>query len=132
MAKKKTVTEETIKEEVIDASNVQIDVDALSESLNEIDTTIPFDKTEIKNLENQIISEVKPLQDIQNKITEITTSQENFSKMVSENPENVNEIISKEIEKVETLKTEVEKIIKTNTNNKINVTNWWNGMGYDF
>ena len=122
MAKKKTVTEETIKEEVIDASNVQVDVDALSESLNEIDTTIPFDKTEIKNLENQIISEVKPLQDIQNKITEITTSQENFSKMVSENPENVNEIIAKEIEKVETLKTEVEKIIKTNTNNKINVT----------
>lgn len=63
--------------------------------------------------------------------------QEAFNNAIAQNPENAEAIINNELKKAEVLKEEVEKIIKaTDAKSKkktiSNMTNWWNGMGYDF
>jgi hypothetical protein len=63
--------------------------------------------------------------------------QEAFNNAIAQNPENAEAIINNELKKAEVLKGEVEKIIKTTDvkskkNTISNMTNWWNGMGYDF
>ena len=137
MAKKKTVVENTPVDEtnVVDASEVKIDMEALAESIKNVDTTIPSNEESLKEIENKIIAELKPIQDLKEKVSEMVGNQEEFNKTISENPENAEAIINNEIKKAEALKTAVEKLItntKVKTNKISNMTNWWNGMGYDF
>ena len=139
MAKKKTVVEETpiVEEKVIEATEVNVDVDALSKSIESVDTTLPSNEEAIKEIEEKIQEELKPLQDLQSKVSEMLDGQEAFNDAIVQNPENAETIINNELKKAEVLKSEVEKIIKTTdakSKKKIisNMTNWWNGMGYDF
>ena len=139
MAKKKTVVEETpkVEENVIEATEVNVDVDALSKSIESVDTTLPSNEEAIKEIEEKIQEELKPLQDLQSKVSEMLDGQEAFNDAIAQNPENAETIINNELKKAEVLKSEVEKIIKTTdakSKKKIisNMTNWWNGMGYDF
>lgn len=139
MAKKKTVVEETpiVEEKVIEATEVNVDVDALSKSIESVDTTLPSNEEAIKEIEEKIQEELKPLQDLQSKVSEMLDGQEAFNDAIAQNPENAETIINNELKKAEVLKSEVEKIIKTTdakSKKKIisNMTNWWNGMGYDF
>ena len=125
MAKKKTVVEETpkVEENVIEATEVNVDVDALSKSIESVDTTLPSNEEAIKEIEE--------------KVSEMLEGQEAFNDAIAQNPENAEAIINNELKKAEVLKSEVEKIIKTTDakpKKKIisNMTNWWNGMGYDF
>ena len=138
MAKKKTVVEETptVKENVGEATEVNVNVEALSKSIESVDTTLPSNETAIKEIEEKIQEELKPLQDIQSKVSEMLDGQESFNNAIAQNPENAEAIINNELKKAEVLKSEVEKIIKTtDTKSKkktiSNMTNWWNGMGYD-
>lgn len=139
MAKKKTVVEETpiVEENVIETTEVTIDVEALSESIESVDTTLPSNEETIKEIEEKIQEELKPLQDLQGKVSEMLDGQEAFNNAIAQNPENAEAIINNELKKAEVLKEEVEKIIKaTDAKSKkktiSNMTNWWNGMGYDF
>ena len=139
MAKKKTVVEETptVKENVGEATEVNVNVEALSDSIESVDTTLPSNETAIKEIEEKIQEELKPLQDIQSKVSEMLDGQESFNNAIAQNPENAEAIINNELKKAEVLKSEVEKIIKaTDAKSKkktiSNMTNWWNGMGYDF
>ena len=139
MAKKKTVVEKTpiVEENVIEATEVKVDVDALSKSIESVDTTLPSNEVAIKEIEEKIQEELKPLQDLQSKVSEMLDGQEAFNNAIAQNPENAEAIINNELKKAEVLKSEVEKIIKTTdtkSKKKIisNMTNWWNGMGYDF
>lgn len=139
MAKKKTVVEKTpiVEENVIEATEVNVDVDALSKSIESVDTTLPSNEEAIKEIEEKIQEELKPLQDLQSKVSEMLDGQEAFNDAIAQNPENAETIINNELKKAEVLKSEVEKIIKTtDTKSKkktiSNMTNWWNGMGYDF
>ena len=139
MAKKKTVVEKTpiVEENVIEATEVKVDVDALSKSIESVDTTLPSNEEAIKEIEEKIQEELKPLQDLQSKVSEMLDGQEAFNNAIAQNPENAEAIINNELKKAEVLKSEVEKIIKatdTKSKKKIisNMTNWWNGMGYDF
>ena len=139
MAKKKTVVEKTpiVEENVIEATEVKVDVDALSKSIESVDTTLPSNEEAIKEIEEKIQEELKPLQDLQSKVSEMLDGQEAFNNAIVQNPENAEAIINNELKKAEVLKSEVEKIIKTTdtkSKKKIisNMTNWWNGMGYDF
>ena len=139
MAKKKTVVEETpkVEENGIEATEVKVDVDALSKSIESVDTTLPSNEDTIKEIEEKIQEELKPLQDLQSKVSEMLDGQEAFNNAIAQNPENAEAIINNELKKAEVLKSEVEKIIKTTdtkSKKKIisNMTNWWNGMGYDF
>ena len=139
MAKKKTVVEETptVKENVGEATEVNVNVEALSKSIESVDTTLPSNETAIKEIEEKIQEELKPLQDIQSKVSEMLDGQESFNNAIAQNPANAEAIINNELKKAEVLKSEVEKIIKaTDAKSKkktiSNMTNWWNGMGYDF
>lgn len=139
MAKKKTVVEETptVKENVGEATEVNVNVEALSKSIESVDTTLPSNEAAIKEIEEKIQEELKPLQDIQSKVSEMLDGQESFNNAIAQNPENAEAIINNELKKAEVLKSEVEKIIKaTDAKSKkktiSNMTNWWNGMGYDF
>ena len=139
MAKKKTVVEKTpiVEENVIEATEVKVDVDALSKSIESVDTTLPSNEEAIKEIEEKIQEELKPLQDLQSKVSEMLDGQEAFNDAIAQNPENAEAIINNELKKAEVLKSEVEKIIKATDakpKKKIisNMTNWWNGMGYDF
>ena len=139
MAKKKTVVEKTpiVEENVIEATEVKVDVDALSKSIESVDTTLPSNEEAIKEIEEKIQEELKPLQDLQSKVSEMLDGQEAFNDAIAQNPENAEAIINNELKKAEVLKSEVEKIIKaTDAKSKkktiSNMTNWWNGMGYDF
>lgn len=139
MAKKKTVVEKTpiVEENVIEATEVKVDVDALSKSIESVDTTLPSNEEAIKEIEEKIQEELKPLQDLQSKVSEMLDGQETFNNAIAQNPENAEAIINNELKKAEVLKSEVEKIIKATdakSKKKIisNMTNWWNGMGYDF
>ena len=139
MAKKKTVVEKTpiVEENVIEATEVKVAVDALSKSIESVDTTLPSNEEAIKEIEEKIQEELKPLQDLQSKVSEMLDGQEAFNDAIAQNPENAEAIINNELKKAEVLKSEVEKIIKTTdtkSKKKIisNMTNWWNGMGYDF
>ena len=62
MAKKKTVVEETpkVEENVIEATEVNVDVDALSKSIESVDTTLPSNEEAIKEIEEKIQEELKP------------------------------------------------------------------------
>ena len=139
MAKKKTVVEETpiVEENVIETTEVTVDVEALSESIKNVDTTLPSNEETIKEIEEKIQEELKPLQDLQGKVSEMLDGQEAFNNAIAQDPENAEAIINNELKKAEVLKGEVEKIIKA-TDAKLkkktisNMTNWWNGMGYDF
>ena len=139
MAKKKTVVEETpiVEENVIETTDVTVDVEALSESIESVDTTLPSNEETIKEIEEKIQEELKPLQDLQGKVSEMLDGKEAFNNAIAQDPENAEAIINNELKKAEVLKGEVEKIIKT-TDAKLkkktisNMTNWWNGMGYDF
>ena len=115
MAKKKTVVEETpkVEENVIEATEVNVDVDALSKSIESVDTTLPSNEEAIKEIEEKIQEELKPLQDLQSKVSEMLDGQEAFNDAIAQNPENAEAIINNELKKAEVLKSEVEKIIKT-------------------
>ena len=91
---------------------------------------------QIAELENKIKETIQPVADLKEKIEEATNSQNDFIESISENSENtenMEKLINDEIKKAEMLKSEVEKIIKTTNNSikNVNITNWWNGMGYD-
>ena len=137
MAKKKTVEEPIVNEaEVIETDKVEVNAEAIIESMENVETDIKAE-VNIEEVEAKIKEELKPLQEINEQVTELAEKQKEFASTINANPEKTEEIIAEEIKRTEALKAEVEKIIKTtdykNKKKSIsNMTNWWNGMGYDF
>ena len=138
MAKKKTVVDETpiAETQVIEADNIGINIDNIVESISNVNTNIETD-TKIEEIADKIKEELKPIQEIAEKINEISTAESNFNQSISKNPEMAEQLVKEEIQKAEQIKTELDKIINSTnvkTNKKVisNMTNWWNGMGYDF
>ena len=70
MAKKKTVIEEPA---AMDITNVT--AEEIIESMEKVDTTIESN-TETEKLEEKIKEELKPLQELKEKVSEITEKQE--------------------------------------------------------
>ena len=138
MAKKKsTVKNEEIleiqdTENVINVEDIKVDVDEIKESIDSVDTTIEVNNAIIE-LEEKIKEEMKPINEIEEKINQLSSSKETLEKILSENPEQAQSFIMKEIEKAESLKSEVEKIINSTKVDKSNIkmTSWWNGIGYN-
>ena len=134
MAKKKNLDVVADNTNAVEMEEVKVDVDTLAESIENVDTTLPNNEDAIKEIETKINEELEPVKELAKKVNE-ATEQNTFNDAISVNPENAAAIIENEIKKIETLKGEVEKIMKV-TDKKIgkqpNITNWWNGMGYDF
>jgi RecG-like helicase len=91
----------------------------------------------IKEIEDKIQKDIEPILEIKEQVTEMVENQNAFNEAITKNPDSAEAIIKNEIKKAEELKDTIEKIIKTHdTKSKkktiSNMTNWWNGMGYDF
>jgi hypothetical protein len=132
MAKKKTVVEQPTTTEVIDTTSTPVNTEAIKEAINNVDTTIKNDFEEtVSKIEEQIQDEVKPLQEMKEQVKELTDS-EKLDEVMSNTPEKAEEYIKNEIKKATELKDAVQKIINNTKSKNLNMTNWWNGMGYDF
>ena len=80
-------------------TEVNVNVEALSKSIESVDTTLPSNETAIKEIEEKIQEELKPLQDIQSKVSEMLDGQESFNNAIAQNPENAEAIINNELKK---------------------------------
>lgn len=121
--------------ETIAADEIVINETEVKESIENVDTTIESNVEEnIAKIAEQIKEEVKPIQEVKDQLKDFSTAQSELNEVLTNNPEKAEEYIKNEIKKVEALQANVEKIIK-NTDRKLkaqHMTNWWNGMGYDF
>lgn len=116
---KTPVVNEVEVEQVVgpSADEVQQTVEEVIESINNADVSIKVEKPDIK-------SAVDPLIEMANKIESITKEQEEFAEKIKANPEQSIPIIEKEIEKLEKIKTELNKPKNQD------ITSWWNGSGF--
>ena len=138
MAKKKNaqINEKALDvqnvDNVINVEDIKVSAEEIAKSLDSVDTMIKNDNS-IEEISDKIAEELKPIQEIEKKVKEISSNQENFNKALLENPENATEIVMNEIKKAEALKEEVEKIISSTKVEKsgIAMTTWWNGMNFD-
>lgn len=135
MAKKKTTekTETPVKNE-IEVSEIKVNTEDIIKSIENVDTNINVgENNTLEKIEEKIKEELKPLEDIKEKISEMNTNNV-IEQAISQNTENAEAFLQNEIQKTEDLKKEIEKIIqKTETKRpKISsMTGWWNGVGYD-
>lgn len=141
---KKMPTEAKMNEQVeqienspnkIDATDNTASLEDIKNSISEVDVTIESDVEEnINAMATQITEMLEPLKKISEEISGINKTEE-FNKILSTStPEEAKAYISNEIKNTEELINKVEKI-KNNITSKtknISMTNWWNGMGYDF
>lgn len=141
---KKMPTEAKMNEQVeqienspnkIDATDNTASLEDIKNSISEVDVTIESDVEEnINAMATQITEMLEPLKKISEDISSINKTEE-FNKILSTStPEEAKAYISNEIKNTEELINKVEKIKNDITSKtKINsMTNWWNGMGYDF
>lgn len=141
---KKMPTEAKMNEQVeqienspnkIDATDNTASLEDIKNSISEVDVTIESDVEEnINAMATQITEMLEPLKKISEDISSINKTEE-FNKILSTStPEVAKAYISNEIKNTEELINKVEKIKNDITSKtKINsMTNWWNGMGYDF
>ena len=119
----------------IDATDNTASLEDIKNSISEVDVTIESDVEEnINAMATQITEMLEPLKKISEDISSINKTEE-FNKILSTStPEEAKAYISNEIKNTEELINKVEKIKNDITSKtKINsMTNWWNGMGYDF
>ena len=141
---KKMPTEAKMNEQVeqienspnkIDATDNTASLEDIKNSISEVDLNIESDVEEnINAMATQITEMLEPLKKISEDISSINKTEE-FNKILSTStPEEAKAYISNEIKNTEELINKVEKIKDDITSKtKINsMTNWWNGMGYDF
>lgn len=138
MAKKSTKKEvvKTVEvvennENKIEVENIEKDINKIEEAINNVDLNIMSNTDEtLANLKVESEEMLKPLGDISAKITVLETTLD--EKLATVAPENVETVIKEEIKKAEELKKDIEKINnKYNPSTSKQMTNWWNGMGYD-
>ena len=113
--------------ETIDATEVGVDMVKIEEAVNNIDATINTDELE-KEIETKINDSITEIKNLANNMADFEHSKEVFGNALKENPDNAQELLKKEIEKTNALKSEVKKKISSYSGS---ITGWWNGMGYD-
>lgn len=129
-----TVDENT---NVVESTEVSLDPEQIKENLESVDTEIKDDDSSLEGIQKNMEEALKPLNDIVDSVSEIGTDYETINKEINKNPNDdakAQELIENEIKKVESLKKKVESKIKSidTMENSRHMTNWWNGMGYDF
>lgn len=144
MAKKSTKKVELEKQvEAIENSENKVNVDELNittddvvKSLEDVSLEIESKLEEnINNIINEATKELTPIKEITEEIANLGTQNEELNKkLASSSVEEITEFVNDEIKKAEEIQSKLEKINekpKTITGFS-SVTNWWNGMGYDF
>ena len=108
----------------------------IEEAIDAVPVEIEHEET-IEKIAGEIVEQVAPLVEINEAKESLADSEplKATEALIDENPDEAEKIIKDEIKKAEELKATVEKKINETpkpAKKHPNVTNWWNGMGYDF
>lgn len=142
MAKKVTKKEEIQKkvdaieesENKIDVSEVPFNADEIQKSIKEVSLDFENEtKENIEKLAQEATEMLTPIKEITDEISKLGGLNDDLNKKLSSStPEEVETYINEELKKVEDLQKKVEEITKTPIKKISNMTNWWNGMNYDY
>lgn len=115
----------------MESTKINTSVEAMIDSINSVDVELKSDSEErIQEMVEEFSNALEPIRNISSEISSLTNTG-NFNEKVSNaNPHELESIIQKEIDNTKELIKKVEEIKRKNTTTS--VTNWWNGMGYDF
>lgn len=135
VTKSKNIEKEIIEKEntndAQDVSTIVPNLEEISKSIDNVDLDLGTESVE-KEINDKVEETVQILKETADKISNFEKSKEEFGKQLESNPEKAEELIKNEIKKTEALKASAEKKINSNKQVKhINITSWWNGMGYD-
>ena len=132
MAKKVTTTPKKVEKTIEKTENlIELDqiptptVEEINESVKNADINISTNDG-IKEIEKKIDDILTPLNDLTNEIAAVGE----ISNDIQNNPDAAKEYIEEAIKKAENVKAKINKVL-SNAETNTNVTNWWNGMGYD-
>lgn len=128
MAKKKIETPKVEVEETFVELNNTPNPEEVIENLKNVNVDINVVEPIDEKIVEEINKTIEPLKQISEEIESIQSNEEELANKLSENPEVAKEYITNEIKKAEAIADKLKKIINKP---ETNVTNWWNGMGYD-
>lgn len=121
--------DEILNEQKIDAESVK----EIEKALDAVSTEINPDITDAE-ISDEVSKELDEVAEIKEQVTALC-NENTIAQVTNEEPEVAAEKIKGEIEKAEALKADISKKINEKpkkVTKPINVTNWWNGMSYDF
>ena len=125
---------EVVEEEkpVVENAQVEEKPSTVEEAIEKVDTTIQTpENTELMKKLDDIIT---PVSEVKLEVKAITSGQKELEKIVNGDLEKAEKTLQEEVKKAKDLKNKLDKMINNTKKitNKMNVTSWWNGMGYDF
>lgn len=131
MGKKLNATTKKATKQVIEIDNMSVpSIEEIKNSIENVNLEIPTNETLI-DIEKKIEDSLTPIIEITNDINALGQIDEELNKEISESPEATKEYIKESIKKSEEIKNKINNALsKTEVNS--NMTNWWNGMGYDY
>lgn len=131
MGKKLNATTKKATKQVIEIDNMSApSIEEIKSSIENVNLEIPTNETLI-DIEKKIEDSLTPIIEITNDINTLGQIDEELNKEISESPEATKEYIKESIKKSEEIKNKINNALsKTEVNS--NMTNWWNGMGYDY
>ena len=125
---------EVVEEEkpVVENAQVEEKPSTVEEAIEKVDTTIQTpENTELMKKLDDLIT---PVSEVKLEVKAITSGQKELEKIVNGDLEKAEKTLQEEVKKAKDLKNKLDKMINNTKKitNKMNVTSWWNGMGYDF
>ena len=117
---------------VVENAQVEEKPSTVEEAIEKVDTTIQTpENTELMKKLDDIIT---PVSEVKLEVKAITSGQKELEKIVNGDLEKAEKTLQEEVKKAKDLKNKLDKMINNTKKitNKMNVTSWWNGMGYDF
>ena len=131
MGKKVNTTTKKATKQVIEIDNMSVpSIEEIKNSIENVNLEIPTNETLI-DIEKKIEDSLTPIIEITNDINALGQIDEELNKEISESSEATKEYIKESIKKSEEIKNKINNALsKTEVNS--NMTNWWNGMGYDY
>jgi protein-arginine kinase len=133
MAKKTKKTEEIV--ETVNPVLTEEGVITPEETL-EIVKEIETGKSEeeiINDLETKVKEVLGPIEELEAEVDKLIKSNEEIDNIILSDPSVATEKLTNDLNKASELASEIKKEIKkVKPQTRTSITNWWNGMGYDF
>ena len=128
----KTVETVEIEKKEIESTEIEATISEIEETMNSVSAEIITGES-LLDVEKTTEEVLTPLITIQEKMNDLDISAEKINEQLTNSPkEEIEEFIKEEIKKVESIKKDIDKLNKKcNTFSSSQMTNWWNGMGYD-
>lgn len=117
----------------IESTAINADIGVVIDSVKSVDVELKSDSEEkIQEMAEKFSEALDPIKKISEKVSQITDMESLDEKINKAAPNEMQAIIQQEIENTKELIKKVEEIKNNSKTHFTSVTNWWNGMGYDF